>query len=135
MKTFFLLLAVVITHLSALGQFRSPVDANYSYDQSLFGASKKTVIPGLLADPGRNYRMMSPLMLASSGYNWQMQNNFFWTANVTTMSFNKDKFGTYFYWDVQGNLSGTRGFIDISGKNKRGLKLTFLWRSMVKNKF
>lgn len=134
MKTFFLM-AVLVAQLDALGQFRSPMAANYSYDQPLLGTSKKTVIPGLSADPGRNYRMVSPLMLASSGYNWQMQNNFFWTGNVTTMSFNKDKFGTYFYWDVQGNLRGTRGFIDISGKNKRGLKLTFLWRSMVKNKF
>jgi hypothetical protein len=134
MKTFFLMV-VLFTDLDAWGQFRSPVDANYSFEQPLLVASKRTVIPGLVADPKRNYRMVSPLMLASSGYNWQMQNNFFWTGNVTTMSFNKDKFGTYFYWDVQGNLRGTRGFIDISGKNKRGLKLTFLWRSMVKNKF
>ena len=76
-------------------------------------------------------------MLAASGfgYDWRLQNNFFWTGNVTTMSYNKGKFGTYFYWDLQGNLRGARGFIDISGRNKRGLKLTFLWRSMVKTKF
>lgn len=134
MKTFFLL-ALIFIRLDASGQLRSPVEAHYSFNQTLLATSKKTVIPGLSADPGANYRLVSPLMLPLSGYDWRMQNNFFWTGNVTTMSFNKNKFGTYFYWDVQGNLRGTRGFIDISGKNKRGLKLTFLWRSMVKNKF
>ena len=134
MKTFLLIVALLL-QLDASGQLRSPADANYSFDRPLLAASKKTVIPGLLADPVRNYRMVSPLLNAASSYDWRMQNNFFWTGNVTTMSFNKEKFGTYFYWDVQGNLSGTRGFIDISGKNKRGLKLTFLWRSMTKNKF
>lgn len=59
---------------------------------------------------------------------WRAQNNFFWTGIVTTMSFNKGKFGTFYYWDVQGNLRGTRGFIDISGKNKRGFKLVFPWK-------
>jgi|GEM_PF-926398 hypothetical protein len=134
MKILFLMV-IFLAQLDASGQFRSPVVAHYSFAQPVLAASKKTVIPGLRTDPWGNYRMMSPLMIASSGYDWRMQNNFFWTGNVTTMSYNQGKFGTYFYWDVQGNLRGTRGFIDISGKNKRGLKLTFLWRSVVKNKF
>jgi hypothetical protein len=29
---------------------------------------------------------------------------------------------------MQGNLQGTRGFIDLAGKNKRGFKLLFPWR-------
>ncbi|GHM99764.1 hypothetical protein WSM22_12540 [Cytophagales bacterium WSM2-2] len=56
------------------------------------------------------------------------QNFSYWTGAVTTMSFNKGRFGTLYYWDLQGNLRGTRGFIDISGKNKRGVKLVFPWR-------
>lgn len=134
MKTL-LLLAVVFTQIDAWGQFHSPLVDRYSFAQPVLAASKKTIIPGLFTDPLKNYRMVSPLLSAASGYDWRMQNNFFWTGNVTTMSYNQGKFGTYFYWDVQGNLRGTRGFIDISGKNKRGLKLTFLWRSMVTNKY
>jgi hypothetical protein len=127
MKNLFLIVMLII-QTEVFSQFRSPGDSHYVLAQPILTASKKTVIPGLLADPSGNYRMSSPAMLTSSFNDWRMQSNFFWTANVTTMSYNKGKFGTYFYWDVQGNLRGTRGFIDISGRNKRGLKLTFLWR-------
>jgi len=130
MKFLFVLVALAI-NIDSISQFRSQDIGNYAFAQPVLIGSKKTAIPGLLSDPTRNYKLSSPTMLSSSGYDWRMQNNFFWTANVTTMSYNKGKFGTYFYWDVQGNLSGTKGFIDISGKNKRGLKLTFLWRSIV----
>jgi hypothetical protein len=123
---FFILIFIIET--KAYSQFRSSGDGHYFLPQTISMASKKTIIPGLLADPSGNYRMSSPTMLTSSFNDWRIQSNFFWTANVTTMSYNKGKFGTYFYWDIQGNLRGTRGFIDISGKNKRGLKLTFLWR-------
>jgi len=127
MKTLFLIV-ILFAQWDASGQFRSPVDAPFSFAQPVLASSKKTVIPGLLADPSRNDSMGSPLLMASSGYDWRMQNNFFWTGTVTTMSFNKGKFGTLYYWDIQGNLRGTRGFIDISGKNKRGFKLVFPWR-------
>jgi len=130
MKFLFLLVSLAI-NIDSISQFRSQDIGYYAFIQPVSSlASTKTVIPGLLSDPTRNYKLSSPIMLASSGYDWRMQNNFF-TGNVTTMSYNKGKFGTYFYWDVQGNLRGTKGFIDISGKNKRGLKLTFLWRSIV----
>lgn len=52
----------------------------------------------------------------------------YWTGNITTQSYGKGKWGTFYYWDVQGNLRDTKGFIDIAGKNKRGLKLVFPWR-------
>lgn len=52
----------------------------------------------------------------------------YWTNSVTTQSYGKGKWGTLYYWDVQGNLRETKGFIDIAGKNKRGLKLVFPWR-------
>src|SRR3954463_14546906 len=119
---FFIVIFIIET--KAYSQFRSLGGGHYFLPQAISMASKKTIIPGLLADPSGNYRMSSPTMLTSSFNDWRIQSNFFWTANVTTMSYNKGKFGTYFYWDIQGNLRGTRGFIDISGKNKRGLKLT-----------
>ena len=127
MKILFLIVMLII-ETEVFSQFRSSGDGHYILAQPILMTSKKTVIPGLLSDPSGNYTMSSPTMFTSSFNDWRMQSNFFWTANVTTMSYNKGKFGTYFYWDVQGNLRGTRGFIDISGKNKRGLKLTFLWR-------
>ena|SRR5258708_37853859 len=128
MKILFLL-SFFFIELDLIAQFRSQSSLeHYTFNQSIFGASKKTFIPGLLSDPASTYRTMSPLMVTSSSYDWRMQNNFFWTGTVTTLSFNKGKFGTYYYWDVQGNLRGMRGFIDISGKNKRGLKLVFPWR-------
>lgn len=52
----------------------------------------------------------------------------YWTNNITTQSYRQEKWGTYYYWDVQGNLREMKGFIDIAGKNKRGLKLVFPWR-------
>jgi hypothetical protein len=129
MKFLFLIVALVM-NIDSISQFRTQEIGHYSFAQPV-STSTKTIVPGLLSDPARNYRLSSPVMFASSGYDYRMQSNFFWTGNITTMSYNKGKFGTYFYWDVQGNLSGTKGFIDISGKNKRGLKLTFLWRSIV----
>jgi len=129
-----LLIITLARAVDSFSQYRSQVD-QYAFAQPALMMSKKSFIPGLRSDPMRNYRMPAPIMLGSSSNDWRMQNNFFWTGNITTMSYNKGKFGTYFYWDVQGNLRGTRGFIDISGKNKRGLKLTFLWRSIVTNKF
>ncbi|HEV8515565.1 MAG TPA: hypothetical protein VGQ59_19915 [Cyclobacteriaceae bacterium] len=131
MKFLFLILTLAI-NIDSISQFRSQDVGHYTFAQPVSTlASTKTLVPGLLSDPTRNYKLQSPLMFASASYDYRMQNNFSWTGNVTTMSYNKGKFGTYFYWDVQGNLSGTKGFIDIAGKNKRGLKLTFLWRSIV----
>ena len=129
MKFLFLIVALAI-NIDSISQFRSTNIDHYPFAQPA-STLARTVIPGLLSDLTGNYKLQSPAMLTSSGYDYRMQNNFFWTGNITTMSYNKGKFGTYFYWDVQGNLSGTKGFIDIAGKNKRGLKLTFLWRSIV----
>ncbi len=114
------------------GQHRLDGLLPYSFQQPIFPSSTKTIIPHLLADPTRNHRVGSPLMTNLSTWNWPMQNSFFWTATVTTMSYNKGKFGTFFYWDIQGNLQGESGFIDISGKNKRGLKLVFPWRQFAR---
>lgn len=114
----------------ALAQFRERVNTTrYTFSEPILASSKRTFIPGLTADPTRQFQAVSPLMATSSSYDSHMpNNNFFWTGSVTTLSFNKGKFGTLYYWDVQGNLRGMRGFIDISGKNRRGLKLVFPWR-------
>lgn len=47
----------------------------------------------------------------------------YWLGSTTTQSFNNGKFGTVYYYDVMGNMQYARTFIDIAGKNKRGLKL------------
>ncbi|MBK5279855.1 MAG: hypothetical protein JJE09_13430 [Bacteroidia bacterium] len=49
----------------------------------------------------------------------------YWMSSMTTQSYNSGKLGTYYMWDVQGNLRESRMFLDIAGKNKRGLKLVF----------
>lgn len=49
----------------------------------------------------------------------------YWMSAMTTQSYNQGKLGTYYLWDVQGNLRESRTFLDIAGKNKRGLKLVF----------
>ncbi len=52
----------------------------------------------------------------------------YWLGSMTTQSFNKGKLGRYYMWDVQGNLQESRMFVDVAGKNKRGLKLVFTRR-------
>jgi hypothetical protein len=52
----------------------------------------------------------------------------YWMGSMTTQSYNQGKLGTYYMWDVQNNLRESRMFLDIAGKNKRGLKLVFLKR-------
>ena len=52
----------------------------------------------------------------------------YWMESMTTQSYNQGKLGTYYIWDVQNNLRESRMFLDIAGKNKRGLKLVFLKR-------
>jgi hypothetical protein len=111
-----------------LGQLKNTLTPNEYYHSIIYPASRKTFIPNLLSDPIQNARQPSPLMTNLSYSDWRAPNNSFWTGTVTTMSYNKGKFGTLYYWDVQGNLRGTRGFIDISGKDKRGFKLVFPWK-------
>jgi hypothetical protein len=125
MKILCLVVALLVETL-ALAQL--PPTPNQYFHSILQTTQQKTFIPNLLADPVQNYRQRSPALTNFSTSDWKAQNSFFWTGTVTTMSFNKGKFGTLYYWDVQGNLRGTRGFIDISGKNKRGFKLVFPWR-------
>lgn len=74
-----------------------------------------------------HYQMASPKMTQSSTSAGNRRGNMYWASKVTTQSYGKGKWGTLYYWDVQGNLREMKGFIDIAGKNKRGLKLVFPW--------
>ncbi len=51
--------------------------------------------------------------------------DFYWMSSMTTQSYNHGKIGRFYLWDLQGNLRESKMFIDIAGKNKRGLKLVF----------
>jgi hypothetical protein len=120
--------AALFIETITVAQFRDAPTPNQYFHSIIYPVPQKTFIPNVSSDPILYARQVSPLLTNFSTSDWRAQNNFFWTGAVTTMSFNKGKFGTYYYWDVQGNLRGTRGFIDISGKNKRGFKLVFPWR-------
>ena len=128
MKILCLLVALLIEDV-ALAQLPHAPTPNQYFHSIIYPTQQKTFIPNLLTDPIQNARQRSPLLTNFSTSDWRAQNTFFWAGTVTTMSFNKGKFGTLYYWDVQGNLRGTRGFIDISGKEKRGFKLVFPWKS------
>src|SRR5882672_2448367 len=75
---------------------------------------------GLHADPQLNYKYPSPWLT-----NWvgAPGGQYYWLGGTTTQSFNHGKFGTIYYYDQLGNMRYASPFIDIAGKNKRGLKL------------
>ena len=74
---------------------------------------------GLHADPQFSYRYPSPWLTNWTTYGGQS----YWLNSTTTQSFNRGKFGTIYYYDQMGNMRNASTFIDIAGKNKRGLKL------------
>ena len=80
-------------------------------------------LPGLRPDADKvnmtGPALMQPIHTAS------LLGDSFWMGTVTTQSYNQGKVGRYYYWDAQGNLRGSLLFLDIAGKNKRGLKLVF----------
>ena len=76
----------------------------------------------------RNQRYTSPRLTQATPSISDRRSSNYWANSVTTQSYGEGKWGTLYYWDVQGNLREAKGFIDIAGKNKRGLKLVFPWR-------
>ncbi|HTH58137.1 MAG TPA: hypothetical protein VL728_18950 [Cyclobacteriaceae bacterium] len=122
------LVCAVMSGTICFGQFRGVPTPNQYFHEIMYPAPHKNLFYGLSSDPVQTARHTSPVLTNLSYSDWRAPNSFFWTGTVTTQSFNKGKFGTLYYWDVQGNLRGTRGFIDISGKDKRGFKLVFPWK-------
>ena len=74
------------------------------------------------------HKYASPRLTQSMPTAGDRRSSNYWTNAVTMQSYGKGKWGTFYYWDVQGNLREMKGFLDIAGKNKRGLKLVFPWR-------
>jgi hypothetical protein len=87
-------------------------------------SGKKWSLPGFSADPLTSHRTANTFMSQPINTNALLGDSF-WMGSVTTQSYNQGKIGRYYYWDLQGNLRGSLLFLDIAGKNKRGLKLVF----------
>jgi hypothetical protein len=77
----------------------------------------------IVPDHQRYYRLSHPVLMQKGSADF-VPSNSYWTAFVTTQSFNKGKIGTFYYWDIQGNLRESKLFFSISGKN-RSFKLVF----------
>ena len=86
---------------------------------------RKSVWPQFFSpDPQQLVRPRGPMAITlTSSTTFKGEN--YWMDAMTTQSYNQGKLGTYYLWDVQGNLRESRMFLDIAGKNKRGLKLIF----------
>jgi hypothetical protein len=126
-----LLFSIGLIFLFQLGwsQFREH-PRSIKYDIPAISSAQPSTISffGLRSDPAQTFKYQSPTPASGYNFNGRDQASSTWINSITSQSYGNGKFGTYYYWDVQGNLQGTRGFIDISGKNKRGLKLLFPWR-------
>lgn len=126
-NTFFL--GILIT-ASAFAQIHYDSHANVNAAElSSHGSEsllRKVLWPQLfLADKQQQFRLKSPLLMEQTNSNSFKGGNYYWMGSMTSQSYNKGKFGTYYLWDMQGNLRESRTFFDIAGKNKRGLKLVF----------
>jgi hypothetical protein len=121
--TFFLIVSIT----STMAQNQSRLLVGYFSDdlipQTSGLSSQKSSGPHFFSgDKPLTFRPKSPMMLASNG---SFKSESYWMSSMTTQSYNQGKLGTYYYWDVQNNLAESRMFVDIAGKNKRGLKLVF----------
>ena len=122
------LLGILIT-ASASAQIHYDPHTNFNTAELRSQGSKsllhKALWPQLfLADKQQQFSLKSPLLMAQTNSNSFKGGNY-WMGSMTSQSYHKGKFGTYYLWDMQGNLRESRTFFDIAGKNKRGLKLVF----------
>jgi len=121
--TFFLIVSITC----AMAQNQSRLLVGYFSDdlitQTSGLSSQKSPAPHFFTgDKPLTFRPKNPMMFAS---NASIKSESYWLSSMTTQSYNQGKVGTYYYWDVQNNLAESRMFVDIAGKNKRGLKLVF----------
>ncbi len=96
----------------------------YEFRSSHQSSSRHWFLPGLRPDRQSNFKpavAYQNLPVSSS----TVVGESFWVGSITQQSYNKGKMGRYYYWDLQGNLRDSFFFLDIAGKNKRGLKLVF----------
>ena len=93
---------------------------SYSSETEYLRGKPDVLFTGIKADPQLNYNYASPWLS-----NWAISpgGQPYWLSGTTTQSFNHGKFGTIYYYDQMGNMRYASPFIDIAGKNKRGLKL------------
>lgn len=117
-----------VTCLHGIAQFRD-LKPLPTYSVQMPAAPKLKKLPfGLREDATQTFGYVSPALYTLPAADTQHAFQAQWVSSVSSLSFNNGKFGSYYYWDIRGNLIDTRGFIDIAGKNKRGLKLVFPWR-------
>ncbi len=116
----FLLVGLLTAAGSACGQLHPLTIKMESESSYLSGSQGSPIFGKWRPDQQTNYRYASPRMTISpvnaGGYSY-------WLGSTTTQSYNNGKFGTIYYYDMTGNMQYSRAFIDIAGKNKRGLKL------------
>jgi hypothetical protein len=104
----------------AWGQFR-PLAIRTGSELSYLAADKGPSLFGRWrSDQQINAKYPSPRLTISPV---NANGSSYWLGSTTTQSFNNGKFGTVYYYDMMGNMQYARTFIDIAGKNKRGLKL------------
>lgn len=120
---------IALLDLSASAQLRarrSGTAASYFIqDDHSEDLVRKWSLPGLRGDKQTTvYRPSAPL-LSLPVNTTSLQGDSYWMGSITTQSYNDGKIGRFYYWDIQGNLRGSYLFLDIAGRNKRGLKLVF----------
>lgn len=113
--------------MNAQGQLRRQEIRNKAYTIRTEPATKvkRWFLPGLLPDKDRTTYKPSVAHLALPPTTTALLGDDYWIGSITQQSYNQGKIGRYYYWDLQGNLRGSYLFLDIAGKNKRGLKLVF----------
>jgi hypothetical protein len=123
LKIYWLLTCFVLFSGLASGQFRplrsQPVAIDLPSEKAYFmGNHKSSHFGGWHSDPQFMYKYNNPRQTISP-----VNSGSYWLGGTTTQSFNNGKFGTIYYYDIMGNMQYARTFIDIAGKNKRGLKI------------
>ncbi|HTE33920.1 MAG TPA: hypothetical protein VK666_26250 [Chryseolinea sp.] len=120
-------LATMVTFFPVTAQLSTFHQGKIKYEipwLSTLSAGKSWHLPGLNPDKQINTKQQIPHMSLPVNTTSLLGDNF-WLGSVTQQSYNQGKIGRFYYWDVQGNLRGSYLFLDIAGKNKRGLKLVF----------
>lgn len=126
----FAIIFVMLFEFTAFSQFSVPkntlpltcfLSERNTYANAII---KKWSFPGFTGDKQSIYKPAIPLMTLPVNTTALLGDSY-WMGSVTTQSYNQGKIGRYYYWDIQGNLRGSYLFLDIAGKNKRGLKLVF----------